>query len=153
MILSKQQNEQHRNEDKTVEEDNSTGHFLWYSHHHRFAKDLNDGGGFLESSKPNTIPKLSKNIKPSLKQHQIPNCNCFGSSQGLPEKKTFYINSSKATTLGLSFLNIYIFIACSNDMINPLKIARVAVRKETVKKHTGKRYLIAKWVCTGHILS
>lgn len=95
MILSKQQNEEHRNEEKTVEEDNSTGHFLWYSHHHRFTKDLNDGGGFRKSSKPNTIPKLSKKVKPSLKHLKIPNWNSSHNSHGLPKKKTPYTQSSK----------------------------------------------------------
>lgn len=100
MILSKQQNEEHRNEDKTVEEDNSTGHFLWYSHHHRFANNVSGGGGSLESSKPNTIPKLSKNNKTSLKQLEIPNCNCSGTS----EAETYFIHLGKLAEISLSFL-------------------------------------------------
>lgn len=95
MILNKQQNEEHRNEEKTVEEDNSTGHFLWYSHHHRFTNNVSDGGGSLESSKPNTIPKLSKNNKTSLKKLEFFNYNCFGTSQSLPEAETYYTHLGK----------------------------------------------------------
>ena len=36
MILSKQQVEESADE-KKAEQQNATGHFLWYSHHHRFA--------------------------------------------------------------------------------------------------------------------
>ncbi|CAH2002157.1 unnamed protein product [Acanthoscelides obtectus] len=60
MILNKQQ--ENKDEAKQVEQ-NSTGHFLWYSHHHHLTDRLSDDGGTQNPK----LPRLDK--IPSINGH------------------------------------------------------------------------------------
>ncbi|KAJ3653599.1 hypothetical protein Zmor_012841 [Zophobas morio] len=146
MILSKQQVEESADE-KKAEQQNATGHFLWYSHHHRFDK-VNDGGGFTpriqSKPKPKPVPK-PKHDNPSpnkISETEIPRCNCFNHLEQLPaEPGTYY------THLGCSdnLINL------RHDLENRTGVTGRAIRIEKIR-YTGKEGKtaqgcpIAKWI-------
>lgn len=66
MILNKQQNDRKLEEEQQPQHDseNKTGHFLWYSHHHRPPDLLGDGGGvpflFRNQNTPTNLTDKSR---------------------------------------------------------------------------------------------
>nr|CAI5846315.1 unnamed protein product [Callosobruchus analis] len=62
MILNKQQ--ENKDEPKQVEQ-NTAGHFLWYSHHHHLTDRLSDDGGTLNPKLPGLVkmPSIDRNIR------------------------------------------------------------------------------------------
>lgn len=151
MILSKQQE---NTDEKKVE--NTTGHFLWYSHHHRFGK-RNDGGGFTQpTTKPKQLPKKHLNSSPN--ESEIPKCNCFHSGQVAAEPGTYYTHLGSFTSVPCGQKTDLIVLGCSNnltnlrnDLENRTGVKGRAIRIEKIK-YTGKEGKtaqgcpIAKWV-------
>ncbi|XP_044268777.1 DNA N6-methyl adenine demethylase isoform X2 [Tribolium madens] len=131
MILSKQQE---NSDEKKVE---NTGHFLWYSHHHRFR--VNGGGGAnLTTTKPKQLPKKRYS---SPYENEIPYCNCVKAGRGAAEPGTYYTHLGCANNL----------INLRHDLETRTGVKGRAIRIEKIK-YTGKEGKtaqgcpIAKWV-------
>ncbi|CAG9840103.1 unnamed protein product [Diabrotica balteata] len=97
MILNKQQENSKMEESKAVEQ-NSTGHFLSYSHHHHLTKPLGDDGGSQNRNDsikdPLLLQQSTNNSLDQHKQTKFAQSNKVQSSKGynyhFPSKNTFH---------------------------------------------------------------
>lgn len=110
MILNKQQSVENKADEGQKLEQNQTGHFLSYSHHHRLDRLDGDGGNKIRNTnyyhfenntyhpphtKQDTTFRKNKsqtdddNLKPTIGE-EIPSCQCFPQEDELPPEPGSY---------------------------------------------------------------
>ena len=72
MILSKQQMGEQKQEGAQVEDENKTGHFLWYSHHRRQIEIIDDGGGVPKTYTQGDNIRRDLGHPPHRSEHFLP---------------------------------------------------------------------------------
>lgn len=138
MILNKQQSVENKMDENQKLEQNQTGHFLSYSHHHRLDRLGGDGGNknrypnhyhFVTNDYYSSLTKQDNTFRKSKPQtdddnlrpivgEEIPSCHCFPQGNLPPEPGSYYTHLGNRGNESpfLKHFHIALSLGCASDL-------------------------------------